>query len=300
MAASTEVVPARINQPPFVNNLLVNPGFEIWQRGNGPFTVNYGFSCDEWRLRFDAGSGESLSVSRSSSALYGSYALLVNSSVGTTLIDQGIEAYKSLEDKWVTFSCWVKASLGDAVKLWLRDYSGSSSGADSPYHSGSDQWEQLVVTYKIRTGLTSPGITFPHGFGLRVALRFTQNVSNVLFDGAVLAQGYFPEGIPYVPLHPAEDLERCQRFYQTSGGDPYNGSIFRQDVVSGSNYFADHFFQTPMYATPTLTITNGNNKGFGASPAGTQVDRKGFKEWRTATATAASRYFWSYWEAEVS
>src|SRR5262252_3687018 len=31
-------------------NLLTNPGFEQWQRGNGPFTSNTAWFADRWRI----------------------------------------------------------------------------------------------------------------------------------------------------------------------------------------------------------------------------------------------------------
>lgn len=305
MPTSTEIKEARVRSNPMVNNLLINPGFEVWQRGTGPFTSAPGFrfTTDEWRNMTNSGT---MSVSQSSASLFGDYcASLTNT--GKCQFGQGIEQYKGLSGKWVTFSCWVKAAIENDVRLWIRNNAVNGGGdndaiiSESVPHPGDGQWHQLCVTTQLQDALQpSASTSMPHGFGLQVSIRSTIDVTGVLIDGAVLTEGYYPEGVPFVPPNPAEDLERCQWFYQESGGDPYNGSIFRQDVVSGSNYFADHFFQTPMYATPTLTITNGNNVGFGASPAGTQVDRKGFKEYRTATATAASRYFWSYWEAEVS
>src|SRR5215831_2861310 len=43
-------------------NLLTNGGFEIWQRGNGPFTA--GYHADRWTLQ--AGGTDTFSVSRDS------------------------------------------------------------------------------------------------------------------------------------------------------------------------------------------------------------------------------------------
>ena len=34
----------------YPQNLLVNPGFEIWQRGAGPFTTDNTFHADELKI----------------------------------------------------------------------------------------------------------------------------------------------------------------------------------------------------------------------------------------------------------
>src|SRR5215471_14015617 len=36
-------------------NLLTNGGFEIWQRGNGPFTANSAYTADRWLISLASG-----------------------------------------------------------------------------------------------------------------------------------------------------------------------------------------------------------------------------------------------------
>src|SRR5439155_10376677 len=47
-------------------NLLVNPGFDIWQRGNGPFTATGAYSADRW-IHNLAGT-DTLSISKHTTA----------------------------------------------------------------------------------------------------------------------------------------------------------------------------------------------------------------------------------------
>ena len=294
MPTETQIQEARIRSNPMVENLLVNPGFEVWQRGVGPFTTHNTFTSDEWRLY--APYGGSPAVQRSSSPLTGTYCAQVSCSDFIS-INQGIEAYKALGDQWVTASLWAKTFLENSVWMRLWDYNGSSYDiAESQKHTGSGEWEQLVLTKRVRTGL-QPDAAGCHGFGMQMETMQTSGVA--FFDGAVLTRGYFPEGVPFVPPNPAEDQERCQRFYQTSGGESRSTGIWRQDVVSGSQYWLDKIFQTPMQATPTITLVNGGASGFGVGVGTVQLDTKGFKEYRTATTTSAASYFWTYWEAEV-
>src|SRR5215471_11335382 len=60
--ANQSVTNAKLGTDTARLNLLTNGGFEIWQRGNGPFTASNAFAADRWRIGL-AGS-DTLSVSR--------------------------------------------------------------------------------------------------------------------------------------------------------------------------------------------------------------------------------------------
>jgi len=187
-------------------NLLINPGFEIWQRGVGPFTSGSTFSSDEWWF-----TGFRLTVDKeTTNQRYGSSCLKVDHATGgTDSVRQGIENYKSLEGQWLTFSAWVWCDTANAVSLRLVDYNGSKENALSDYHSGGSGWEHLTVVKKIRTGLLSTA-SFPHSFGLSADLYFVDvAVTDALMDGASLVIGNFPQGVPFIPLNPADDQARC-------------------------------------------------------------------------------------------
>lgn len=290
---STQVAHARVSQSPFANNLLVNPGFEIWQRGAGPFTAG-GYTADEWTASLNGGT---LSVSRSSSPKYGSYALTVTSTFTGNNILQGVEDYKSLEGEYITFSAWVKTSSVNAFYIRLQDYKGSWELSSSPYHTGSGNWELLTAVKLVRNGLLVDPSGFGHGFGLLAF--FYVGTGTALIDGAVLARGYFPEGVPFVPPHPADDLERCLRFYQTTGS-AYDGPIWGGNAVNGFNYFRTKQFPTTMYATPTLNTPSTSQSGFPAGNPNTSVYYDGFQVWKLANATLSGAYHWNTYTAEVT
>ena len=44
-------------------NLLINPSFEIWQRGSGSFTSDDDYTADLWKIDMQ-GVGESVSVDK--------------------------------------------------------------------------------------------------------------------------------------------------------------------------------------------------------------------------------------------
>lgn len=246
-----------------LNNLLVNPGFEVWQRGAGPFTApTNAVTADEWQI-----SAALFQVSRSSSPKYGTYCMSLDSLIAPASLLQGVENANALEGRWVTFSCWVRTSHANCARLEVDYYDGSTNAFFSPYHSGGGDWELLTVVVEIGTGLTGGPVNW-HGFLVTAGFNFQTNVSTgVLMDGASLVVGEFPQGVPFIPLNPAEDMQRCQRFYQ---GDQ-SGTLYQETpmlvtpfVSSGSDEIR---YPVHLYDTPTLTLTRTGAVNLYDSPA---------------------------------
>jgi len=280
-------------------NLLINGGFEIWQRGAGPFTSTPNMTADEWQIGTLYGT---LSITQdTSNQLFGDSciaAVYSASTAGSQIINQGIEQYKSLEGLWLTFSIWAKTSTADSVVAGINDYDGSTNEtATSNIHTGSGNWEQLTVTKLIRTGL-QPFAAIPHSFGMQVKLS-TRLDCTVYVDGAMLVVGKFPEGVPYVPTPPAIDLLKAYRYYQSSGNAFGNGLQFMGDVTSGLTYYAASNFPVEMQATPTVTLTHNSSSNFPGA-AGTTVTRQhGCGEYRVANGTGRG-FYGTLWTAEVT
>ena len=249
-------------------NLLVNPGFEIWQRGVGPFTASAAFTADEWALP-----GTGATATKETTEVHGGVSSLkIVTTANTSGIHQGVECYKSLEGLEVTFSVWVKSSNA-SVKAFLGDYNGSSEYATMAYHSGGGDWELLTCTKVIRTGLITES-SWPHGFGIRVGVTQDDAVATYYVDSAVAvaAEVAFPEGLSYAPLNPAEDKARCQRFYET-GLDVR--TVRACGATSNSNQGAhtrSFQYKASKLATPTVTLANKSIKSLSAF-GGTWSDR---------------------------
>jgi hypothetical protein len=246
-----------------LQNLLTNPDFEIWQRGDGPFGPDSArkFTADEWLTDATSGGCTYTITKESSDKKAGNHSLkLVHTYITgadpVSQVQQGIEAYKSLEGLWLTLSVWVKSN-SNTTRIMIRDYTGTATHA-STFHSGSGNWERLTVRKLVRTGLIDSTVEgWPHGCGLLVEVR-TQAAENttVLIDGATLVIGDFPEGVPFVPLNPAIDIERCTRFFQAFA--ELRHAAWTASAVNFSRHF---LFPTTMKATPVITIdswTYGN------------------------------------------
>lgn len=95
-------------------NFLTNPGFEIWQRGAGPFTANAAYAADRWKINL-AGTS-TLSVSRdSANAATDSqycaaitYAHNVESTLTQSFADEDSSTVRMLRGRTITFAVRVK------------------------------------------------------------------------------------------------------------------------------------------------------------------------------------------------
>jgi hypothetical protein len=264
-------------------NLLANGGFEIWQRGAGPFVgIPSEWTADEW---YAYASGTAFNVQRSTSPHTGVYAAQMSSTVGVEL-HQEVENYRALSGRDVTFSCWVKTS--GVARLYIYDH--TDAGWDSVYYgkTGTGSWEQLTVTKTLRVGLSNDTGSSKHGYGLRVSI-YSLSGAQVEIDSAMLVVGNFPDGVPFVPMNPADEWSRCQRFYEVgqvraSGYCDFNAGV-AGNIQYSSRKSANPTVTTSLLGgsnTGTDTVQNNSEDGFVLkmyAAAGTGVFASGNYSW---------------------
>lgn len=192
------------------HNLLVNPGFEIWQRGNGPFSAGSAWTADRWQLAI---STSTASISRSFATLdTGSGSSLAftytYASGGAGYIQQKIEDCAQLSGRTVTFTARIYTTAATGVYVQINDNSGLTGSAGNVTLNG---WETISVTRTIVGSCTS----------MTVSIVMPATASTVCYiDNCMLYVGAAP--VMYRPLHPAEDLLRCQRYYEILGAGGSN------------------------------------------------------------------------------
>lgn len=243
-------------------NILTNGDFEVWQRGAGSFSVNRVFTADEWELYL--GTGGACAISRSTTKVLGNYsAQAVVSTVSTdpsnpVQLRQGIELGGQYEGLWLTFSCWVKVGVNEAAKLMLYDYNGATADtATSDYHTGSGDWELLTVYKEIRTGLSGTS-SYPHSTALVAAIAF-DDTTTIQVDAAMMAVGRIPGGVRFIPLHPADESERCLRYYESHTGTWLRGfyaDTDDSDMIDNAYFYEYLNFAVRKSAVPTITTSS--------------------------------------------
>jgi hypothetical protein len=225
-------------------NLLTNGGFEQWQRGNGPFTVNGAYGPDRWLVGL-AGT-DTLSVSRDTvnADVPSQYCaactfVLGTGAGGTSLTQSSNDLYVSLRGKTVTVSARVKTSVANGIRFRLND--GGTTGVQrGNFHTGSGVYETISLTYAVSANAA------------QLALNVEFDVSGTYYlDNAMLVVG--SQAATYVPMHPADDLARCLRYYETVG---YGVSQFLYagwSGAAGEAVGAPLRWQAVKAVTPTVT-----------------------------------------------
>jgi hypothetical protein len=236
--ANSAVTNAKLGTDTARLNLLTNPGFEVWQRGNGPFAVN-GPSADRWSIN---GSGTILSVSRNTAntdaASLACAACTVTAYSAEMHLSQRQEDVTQLHGRTITFSARVRTSTASAVRLSVGQDSGLTYGS---YHSGGGAYETLTVTAVIAVNATiaSPNVTFNANCTAYV-------------DNAMLVVGSVPAD--YAPLHPADDLARCLRYYELLVAASGEGQLYGQCYAATNANFSWRY-RVPKAVTPTVTVS---------------------------------------------
>lgn len=227
-------------------NLLTNGGFEIWQRGNGPFATSNLITADRWGT-YIAGT-DTMSVSRDTtnfdvgSAQCAAVTFGLGSGAGASSYwnKQVMTDGGQLRGRQISFSIRVRTATANAVRAQIQ-MDGSGGGlTSSPFHTGGGTYQRLDVTVTVPTDATY----------VQVQLVFAASCTAYL-DNAMLVIGSVPAS--YIPMHPADDLARCYRYYQrwAPGGAAY--AITPGHATAATNAFLYLPMMATMPVTPTFT-----------------------------------------------
>src|SRR5262245_29360052 len=220
---------------------LVNGGFETWQRGSGYFSANTAYTADRWRLAINGGSTFSVGQDGGNVDTGSRYALSLAYTHGAaSYVAQDVEASAQLRGRTVTFTMRVRTATAGTVRLGVFDT--VNSYRYSGYHSGSGVYETLAVTAPIAAGTTSVTVV--------VALSAS---CTAYLDNAVLVVG--TTAPTYAPLHPADELLRCQRYYVEIGGTQVFEMALPMQAYGAGAAIGALTFPVQMAIAPTLTVS---------------------------------------------
>jgi len=241
--ANNAVTNAKLGTDIARSNLLTNGGLEIWQRASSGFaTSGSTLTADGW-VANTAGT-DTLSVTRDTANADGVGACLAavytRNTGGSNIANRPVnEQMAMLSGKTVSLSMRVKCSTANAVQLRLYDnVTGATLGS---FHSGNSQYQTLTVTKT----LAASGITV-----ISADLEFQQSCTAYL-DNAMLVLGSVPAD--YAPLHPADDLARCLRYYEKIGPSSNLPELFAYQQA-GALFLQTLLWRAIKPATPTVTI----------------------------------------------
>ena len=244
-------------------NLLINGGFDVWQRGTS-FSAG-GYTADRWGLWCD-GTGATRAITRQAFTVgqtdvpsNPTYFLRYNQSAagsgGThNLIEQRVEGVRVAAGQTITLSFYAKADSAKSLTTVFTQGFGSG-GSSYVYTSGvahavTTAWKKFTATVTIPS---ISGKTIGANNYLAATFAFPQNAT-FTFDIANVQLNYGSVALPFVPRSYAEELRLCQRYYL-----PDIARFAPGVMISGQSYLYTKC-PTPvtMRTTPTLTLVTAD------------------------------------------
>lgn len=223
-------------------NLLVNPGFERWQRGVGPYTATGAYGADRWVQSFSGTTTVSL-VRDTANVDVGSgacAAVTVGTWNANANLAQKVEQFADLRGLTVTFALRLKTTVAAGVRAWLSvDGATAVFGA---FHSGGGAWETSTVAVAVPTA--SPAVS--------VGMDFVKN-GVYYVDNAVLCVGSVAPA--FIPINPADDLARCQRHYFEWGGVNTVEFLAAGQCYAATDAWIPVLYPVEMLGSPTITVS---------------------------------------------
>ncbi len=234
--------------PSVQTNIIVNGGFEVWQRGTSFVDISsplgQAYTADRWSTYYSGSSFYHLTVTKETSVI-DSIGLASMKCVTTFVASdfaamrQNIENVQDYRGKRLTVSIRCKTTVAGMCNV---NISTNSGGNTSSFHSGSGNWETLTASLTVGAADTSLSIYLNVAQGTNVGTSYWDNV--MLVTGSTSPT--------FMPLLPQQDLANCQRYYvQAQAGDIVGGFY---NGAGGCILF--WHFPVPMRVAPTLTIPN--------------------------------------------
>jgi hypothetical protein len=235
-------------------NLIINGGFDVWQRGVSN-TNSTGHTADRWYGRCNLGTHEK--VSRSGTTP--NYIKVtkvgddVDPFINTTLEDvASIYAGKTLtvsfEYKHLTGSTDVFQS-GFGIYIYYSGGSGLSGDPSDP-EALADGWVRYSYTFTLPANATG-NLTIGNEFNPTNGVTFSLAITKIQLELGSVATDF--EHRSY-----GEELALCQRYYYeiTDAGTPGYSAILRATSGSGTQQYSQEiFFPVIMRGTPMVVIT---------------------------------------------
>jgi len=255
-----------INDGPIsgTRNLIINGGFDVWQRGTS-FTTNAAYTADRWWFVNDAvGTATVTRQDISSQGLGSQYCLRAERSVGTNrwVIGTNLETstVKSILGKTITLSFYMRKGSALTSNVAI---SFGTSGTEAKFGSLIDYSNFTVLASDLSTTTFKKYSTSVNvgaastALGLKVEFSADQaGASNAYFEIAQVQVEEGPVATPFERRSYGQELALCHRYYQS-----FRYVVFRSADTSGAQTYweTSHTYHVPFRASPTLTFTSPNS-----------------------------------------
>ncbi|QIG65968.1 putative tail receptor-binding protein [Ochrobactrum phage vB_OspM_OC] len=248
-------------------NKLLNGGFSVAQRGNGPFTQNE-YTLDRWYLFNGSGSVNEIKRINTTTNDYSSGVLPRStqynvewkrsaSGTETSWFGQRIEGVHHLTGRKITLTFYAKAL--QPVKLFPYVHQSFDNVEADPLYTPfpdvniTTEWQKFTYTIDLPLSLNIDTIGYNSYANIFFNWYNTEPNTTITISRISVVEGDATlESDPFSPRHIQQELALCQRYYQNS--------IVRfkvgQTQVGQTFYITSQSLPVEMRIIPTITSNN--------------------------------------------
>jgi hypothetical protein len=224
-------------------NFVINPAFDVWVKGSGPFSSQWAVTADRWMNGADSGTPGTVTkdVITPLTGMPGftnCLKLVTPATASTYYILQPFEDFAHFAYQPMTFSAWVLTSAANTARVVLDG--GAGQKFVSSYHTGSGAWQRLSIS-----------ATFGAVPNVSVYLQVEGASKTVWFAGPMLTYGL--DVRPFSVLPRTLDVIRTQRYLEKHASPDTTGMLWRGYMTAGGGVAGFVPFNTEKGGVPSVT-----------------------------------------------
>jgi len=250
-------------------NLLINGGFDVWQRGTSSTVDDAYGTADRW---FKYASGDTTSWGKGTDSTVGNYCTVTATSTGYCNLRQRVEGFHISGTTDFTLSFYMKGSVGGfPIRLEVYNLTDTNvTYGNTSIATGTTSWTKYTVTFQMDETDTYDNFHIMLGSN-EAAASETLYLSQVQLEVGSVATDF--EHRSY-----AEELALCQRyFFSSTHTSAHNTVCTYAHTSSNSEVVASFNFPVRMRIEPSCLVQNKtniyfrhqDNTGFTLGSAGT-------------------------------
>ena len=231
-------------------NMLINGGFDIWQRGTS-FTQGNAYTVDRFILIPLTGTITTTQTTAYAVSIGASYVARINGTANTYYVETPMETPADYAGQTFTHSFWLKIVSGGLSTSFPVNTNSTVFGVD--YQPTGETRANGWVRY-------SATVTYAEAISSNISFRidFTAG-SDVYLGNCKLERGSVATPFESRPI--AEELALCQRYYQDIGSHSMKGK-----GVSTFSLEATRNLTTTMRTAPAMSFTASLGTNHAVSP----------------------------------
>jgi hypothetical protein len=195
-------------------NLIINGGFDVWQRGTSFTPPGYSYTADRWI--FVQGN---VNISKQSDTVYGNFCRVSGTSATPVYLTQRVEGVKLLQAKTMTVSFYAKSSTNISLnqKVRIVHTGGNYDRNTIASFSLTTSWQKFSYTFDVN----GSSYSYDDSSHLDIQTISNVNINGIDIDIAQVQLELGDQATEFEHRSYGEELALCQRYYYRIDGTTY-------------------------------------------------------------------------------